>query len=60
MIVSSGYSLLVVSHLFAVSVLLLWVELKKTQKLILDVTNTFAWSVLSTAGDALSSRNALR
>ncbi len=59
-ILSLGYLLLEVSHLFAVSVLLLQVGLKKTQKLILDVTNTFARSVLSTAGDSLSSRNALR
>jgi hypothetical protein len=41
-LICPGGFLLVVSHLFAVPVLVLWVGLEKSKELILDVRNIFA------------------
>jgi hypothetical protein len=52
-LIGPGGLLLGVSQLFAVPVLVLWVELEKSKLLNMDVRNIFAWPRLSTAGDAL-------
>ncbi len=52
--IGAGGLLLVVSHLFAVPVFILWVGLEKSIKLNLDVRNILLGQILSTAGVALT------
>jgi hypothetical protein len=52
--IGAGGLLLVVSHLFAVTVLILWVGLEKSIKLNSDVRNILLGQILSTAGVALT------
>jgi hypothetical protein len=53
-LIGAGQLLLVVSHLFAVPVLVLWVGLRKNKESNSDVRITLQGYILSTAGDAIT------